>query len=147
MNQTPQSIPERIVALHGWYAQNVMPWPLTPEVERSWHEYFKQGFNGPQFAKVIRYLRSEIRAGRRNAGALALRNLLAFGPDGVLENFVKDLGLCSVKLAGKLAPSPESDPEPAPKAPAKEEPMTDLERAQVKADLEELKRKVRRGDL
>ena len=147
MNQTPpQSIPERIAALHAWYAQNVMPWPLTPEVERSWHEYFKQGFNGPQFAKVIRYLRSEIRAGRRNPGALALRNLLASGPDGVLENFVKDLGLCSVKLAGKLAPSPESAPE-AIQAPVREEPMTDLERAQVKADLEELKRKVRRGDL
>lgn len=122
-----KSANERINALHQWYHRNVMPWPLTFEVERRWLAFIKQGFNGHQLAAVIRYLRREISASRRNPGAIALTNLLEWGEDGVLTNFVKDLGLSQAQFRGRLEPAPETEgPRPAPPAADRTEPSAPL---------------------
>lgn len=71
--------------------------------ERLWYEFFHAGFNEADLQRVIRYLQREIRASRRNVGALKLSNLLQ--PD----RFEEDLQISRVRLD---APKP-CDPAPA----------------------------------
>lgn len=78
----------RIKALHQWYCETMgTPLPLNSGTEMLWAYWLKEGYNGPQLRKVIVYLRKEIRAQKRNPGALKLRNLLdpdLFGEDLLL---------------------------------------------------------------
>lgn len=115
MSQTtpqPKPMAERIAALHAWYAANVLPVRLTPEAERLWFDFFKQGFNGQDLALVIRYLRGQIRMGKRNEGALRLTNLLARSEEGSLVGFDETLALAKVWKSGgpaKLSALPETE--------------------------------------
>lgn len=75
--------------------------------ERLWFDLFQAGFNEADLQRVIRYLQKEIRAGRRNVGALKLSNLLQ--PD----RFEEDLQISRVQLLAPK-PVPPSPPPPTP---------------------------------
>ena len=75
--------------------------------ERLWYELLRAGSGLEDLRSVIAYLQREIRAQRRNVGALKLSNLLQ--PD----RFEEDLQISRVRLR---APSPL--PSPPPSAPA-----------------------------
>jgi hypothetical protein len=75
--------------------------------ERLWYELLRAGYSLEDLRSVIAYLQREIRAQRRNVGALKLSNLLQ------LDRFEEDLQISRVRLR---APSPP--PPPPPSAPA-----------------------------
>jgi hypothetical protein len=75
--------------------------------ERLWYELLRAGYGLEDLRTVIAYLQREIRAQRRNVGALKLSNLLQ--PD----RFEEDLQISRVRLR---APSPL--PSSPPSAPA-----------------------------
>jgi hypothetical protein len=75
--------------------------------ERLWYELLRAGYDLEDLRSVIAYLQREIRAQRRNVGALKLSNLLQ--PD----RFEEDLQISRVRLR---APSPL--PSPPSSAPA-----------------------------
>src|ERR1700758_4720555 len=60
--------------------------------ERLWYEFLRAGFNTQDLKTVIAYLQKEIRANRRNVGALKLSNLLQ------LDRFEEDLNISKVRL-------------------------------------------------
>jgi hypothetical protein len=105
---------DRAKALHNWFCgqMNVkIAWSM--EWLRRWTEWLAAGFNGPELRQVIQYLKREISMGKRNAGSLALVNLL--NP----ETFGKDLSLCQMVKSGALDPDRKlSAPPDAPARPA-----------------------------
>jgi hypothetical protein len=68
--------------------------------ERLWYEFLRAGFNTQDLKTVITYLQKEIRANRRNVGALKLSNLLQ------LDRFEEDLNISRVRL--RPVPPPAS---------------------------------------
>ncbi len=124
---------ERIQRLHDWYRRNVLDVPLSPEVERLWLLWLKQGFNGNDLRDVVLYLRRQISDQKRNAGSLKLSNLFRYDESGSFLSFAEDLALARGSRAlkgallepmtedegGRRAPSHASPPAPAP-APAPE---------------------------
>ena len=60
--------------------------------ERLWYEFLRAGFNAQDLKTVVAYLQKEIRANRRNVGALKLSNLLQ------LDRFEEDLNISKVRL-------------------------------------------------
>jgi hypothetical protein len=74
--------------------------------ERMWYELLRQGYGLEDLRAVLAYLQREIRAGRRNVGALKLSNLLQ--PD----RFEEDLQISRVRLRPppSLKPAPPSPP-------------------------------------
>ncbi len=82
--------------------------------ERLWYEFLRAGFSAQDLKSVVAYLQKEIRASRRNVGALKLSNLLQ------LDRFEEDLNISNVRL--RSAPptqSPRSSPsDPPPPTPA-----------------------------
>jgi len=60
--------------------------------ERLWYEFLRAGFSDDDLKTVVAYLQREIRASRRNVGALKLSNLLQ------LDRFEEDLNISKVKL-------------------------------------------------
>lgn len=77
--------------------------------ERLWYEFFHAGFDEADLQKVIRYLQREIRASRRNVGALKLSNLLQ------LDRFEEDLNISRVRLCAPQTSNPASSaPRPNP---------------------------------
>jgi hypothetical protein len=68
--------------------------------ERLWYEFLRAGFNTQDLKTVVAYLQKEIRANRRNVGALKLSNLLQ------LDRFEEDLNISKVRL--RSTPSPTS---------------------------------------
>jgi ABC-type sugar transport system permease subunit len=67
------------------------------------------GFNAADLRRVIAYLQKEIRAARRNIGALKLSNLLQ------LDRFEEDLNVSRMRLktpAQRPDPTPEATPLP-----------------------------------
>ena len=60
--------------------------------ERLWYEFLRAGFSDDDLKTVVAYLQKEIRASRRNVGALKLSNLLQ------LDRFEEDLNISKVKL-------------------------------------------------
>lgn len=74
--------------------------------ERAWYQLLRAGYTLEDLRQVVSYLQREIRAGRRNVGALKLSNLLQ------LDRFEEDLNISRVRLR---APSPSTaTPAPAP---------------------------------
>ena len=65
---------------------------LAFDRERMWYELLRLGYSLPDLRTVITYLQREIRAQRRNVGALKLSNLLQ--PD----RFEEDLQISRVRL-------------------------------------------------
>jgi hypothetical protein len=82
--------------------------------ERLWYEFLRAGFSAQDLKRVVIYLQKEIRASRRNVGALKLSNLLQ------LDRFEEDLNISKVRL--RTAPPPQSTPsipsDPLPPTPA-----------------------------
>ena len=75
--------------------------------ERMWYELLRAGYTLQDLRTVIVYLQREIRAQRRNVGALKLSNLLQ--PD----RFEEDLQISRVRLRPPLPPKPALPPQPA----------------------------------
>jgi hypothetical protein len=82
--------------------------------ERLWYEFLHAGFSAQDLKRVVAYLQKEIRASRRNVGALKLSNLLQ------LDRFEEDLNISNVRLRSAPPPqSPRSTPiDPPPPTPA-----------------------------
>lgn len=82
--------------------------------ERFWYEFLRAGFSAQDLKSVVAYLQKEIRANRRNVGALKLSNLLQ------LDRFEEDLNISNVRLRSAPAPqSTRSTPtDPPPPSPA-----------------------------
>ena len=82
--------------------------------ERLWYEFLRAGFSAQDLKRVVAYLQKEIRASRRNVGALKLSNLLQ------LDRFEEDLNISNVRLRSAPPPqSPRSTPtDPPPPTPA-----------------------------
>lgn len=74
--------------------------------ERRWYELLRAGYTLQDLQAVIIYLQREIRAQRRNVGALKLSNLLQ--PD----RFEEDLQISRVRLR---PPTPKPPPPPQPR--------------------------------
>ncbi len=83
--------------------------------ERMWYELLRTGYSLQDLRTVITYLQREIRAQRRNVGALKLSNLLQ--PD----RFEEDLQISRVRL--RVAPPPQPAPPPASALPAREQQL------------------------
>ena len=81
-----------------WTAQTLS---LRFDRERLWYEFLRAGFSAADLKRVVTYLQKEIRAERRNIGALKLSNLLQ------LDRFEEDLNISRVRL--KL-PAPHPNP-------------------------------------
>ena len=83
--------------------------------ERLWYEFLRAGFSTQDLKRVVAYLQKEIRASRRNVGALKLSNLLQ------LDRFEEDLNISKVRLRPS-APPPDSSrstpTDPPPPTPA-----------------------------
>jgi hypothetical protein len=67
--------------------------------ERMWYELLRLGYSLPDLRAVITYLQREIRAQRRNVGALKLSNLLQ--PD----RFEEDLNISRLRLSPQPPPA------------------------------------------
>ena len=82
--------------------------------ERLWYEFLRAGFSAQDLKSVVAYLQKEIRASRRNVGALKLSNLLQ------LDRFEEDLNISNVRLRSAPPPpqSPRSTPTDPPPTPA-----------------------------
>src|ERR1700732_2775353 len=81
--------------------------------ERLWYEFLRAGFSAHDLKSVIAYLQKEIRASRRNVGALKLSNLLQ------LDRFEEDLNISRVRLRGTppsqcFRSTPTDPPPPTP---------------------------------
>jgi len=120
---------ERIQQAHALYCrltgQRVS---LRFDRERLWYELFQAGFNEADLQNVIRYLQREIRAGRRNVGALKLSNLLQ------ADRFEEDLNISRVRLRAPPGPSPAAAPvPPGPPASAQEDQAARQRAAEILA--------------
>jgi hypothetical protein len=103
--------------------------------ERLWYEFLRSGFSTEDLKSVVAYLQKEIRASRRNVGALKLSNLLQ------LDRFEEDLNISKVRLRPS-APPPDSSrstpTDPPPPTPAQLQNL----RQQVKAAVARLRREL-----
>ena len=80
-------------AIHELYCQlTAQKLTLRFDRERLWHDFLRAGFSDDDLKTVVTYLQKEIRAGRRNVGALKLSNLLQ------LDRFEEDLNISKVRL-------------------------------------------------
>jgi hypothetical protein len=93
--------------------------------ERLWYEFLRAGFSAQDLKRVVAYLQKEIRASRRNVGALKLSNLLQ------LDRFEEDLNISNVRL--RSAPPPQ-----APRSTSTDPP------ASTPAELHDLRQEARR---
>jgi len=81
-----------------WTAQTLS---LRFDRERLWYEFLRAGFSAADLKRVVTYLQKEIRAERRNIGALKLSNLLQ------LDRFEEDLNISRARLK---PPAPHPKP-------------------------------------
>lgn len=111
--------------LHQLYCQRTAQnLTLRFDRERLWYEFQRAGFSAAELEQVIAYLQKEIRAQRRNIGALKLSNLLQ------LDRFEEDLNISRVLLKNS-APRPEPKPKP--------DPSTATDEAQTSRILQQLR--------
>ena len=80
---------------------------LAFDRERMWYELLRLGYSLQDLRAVITYLQREIRAQRRNVGALKLSNLLQ--PD----RFEEDLQISGARLRPHSPPKPPPPSRPA----------------------------------
>ncbi|RPH75785.1 hypothetical protein EHM76_00875 [bacterium] len=93
---------------------------LAFDRERLWFELLRAGYTLQDVRSVILYLQREIRAQRRNVGALKLSNLLQ------LDRFEEDLQISRVRLCPPTTPAP---PPPTPPALTPEQQQQGRQRA------------------
>ena len=108
--QDPTSSSLLIGQLHQLYCQLTgQTLRLRFDRERLWFDFLQAGFDQTDLKRVLSYLQTEIRAARRNVGALKLSNLLQ------LDRFEEDLHISRVRLAPRaprLAPPTQTPPQP-----------------------------------
>ena len=108
--QDPTSLSLAIDQLHQLYCQLTgQTLRLRFDRERLWFDFLQAGFNQTDLKRVISYLQTEIRATRRNVGALKLSNLLQ------LDRFEEDLHISRVRLTPpprRTAPLTQSSLQP-----------------------------------
>ena len=94
---SPSSVPINALTIgqaHQLYCQLTgQSLRLGFDRERMWYELLRLGYSLPDLRTVITYLQREIRAQRRNVGALNLSNLLQ--PD----RFEEDLNISRLRLS------------------------------------------------
>ncbi len=104
---TPKLTAHQITQAHALYCQLTgQTVSLGFDRQRMWYELLRLGHGPEQIRRVIVYLQREIRAQRRNVGALKLSNLLQ--PD----RFEEDLNISQVRLNSQPTPPP-GPPRPA----------------------------------
>jgi hypothetical protein len=92
--------PDAVEVLHAFYCRQLQETViLRDNWKRLWLEYLRAGFDLDQLTLVLKYLLREVRAGRRNPGALKLSNLLQ------VDRFEEDL------LLARLQRRPDKPPE------------------------------------
>ena len=103
-----------IRAVHELYCQLTgQKLTLRFDRERLWYEFLRAGFHADELKIVVSYLQKEIRATRRNVGALKLSNLLQ------PERFEEDLNISKVRLQNRSPSTPSRcAPDPPPPTPA-----------------------------
>src|SRR5580693_5357887 len=93
--------PAALRATHELYCQLTgQKLSLRFDRERLWYEFLRAGFSTEDLKRVVAYLQKEIRASRRNVGALKLSNLLQ------LDRFEEDLNISNVRLRSAPPPQP-----------------------------------------
>jgi hypothetical protein len=103
-----QITPATIAQAHQLYCQLTgQSLSLGFDRERMWFELLRAGHSLEDLRTVISYLQHEIRAQRRNVGALKLSNLLQ------LDRFEEDLQICRVRLRPSPMPKPAPPARPA----------------------------------
>ena len=108
MNPAPHVEATLIGQAHGLYCRLTgQQLSLRYDRERLWYEVLRAGHTLADIEHLIRYLQREIRATRRQIGALKLSNLLQ------LDRFEEDLGMSRLQLKPPPAPRPPP-PLPAP---------------------------------
>jgi len=108
-----QPLPLAVEAAHALYCELTgQQLSLRFDRIRLWSEFFQAGFTLQDLQWVLAYLQKEIRAGRRNIGALKLRNLLS--PD----RFEEDFHISRVRLR----PKAKTPPLPQPPSPVRPSP-------------------------
>jgi hypothetical protein len=99
-----------VLELHHLYCQlTAQKLSLRFDRERLWYEFLRAGFSAADLEQTFAYLQTEIRAQRRNIGALKLSNLLQ------LDRFEEDLNISRVRLRapGPKRPQPSQQPPPS----------------------------------
>lgn len=120
--------------LHRLYCQLTgQQLSLRFERQRLWFEFLRAGFDAEALQRVVRYLQKQIRAGRRNVGALKLSNLLQ------LDRFEEDLNLIHIRLQPPASP-PAKKTEPPPLSSAEEQRLRQEATAALRRFREELRR-------
>jgi len=105
MNLPPAS--HAIAQAHALYGQLTgQRVSLRFDRERAWFEFLQAGYSTDDLRRVVTYLQREIRAGRRNVGALKLSNLLQ------LDRFEEDWNISRVRLTPPQNPTPIPSPPP-----------------------------------
>lgn len=103
--------PVAVLELHQLYCQlTAQKLSLRFDRERLWYEFLRAGFSAADLEQTIAYLQREIRAQRRNIGALKLSNLLQ------LDRFEEDLNISRARLRAPAPKPPEPPQEPSPSA-------------------------------
>jgi hypothetical protein len=104
----PTDAAARIQAVHQLYTQLTgQSLSLRYDRERMWWNLLHAGYTPQDVRTVILYLQREIRAGRRNVGALKLSNLLQ------LDRFEEDLQIRRVRLTPPPRPRPQPPTPPS----------------------------------
>lgn len=131
----PKSWSGAVRELHGLYCQwTAQPLSLRFDRERLWYEFLRAGFSAADLKQVVSYLQKEIRAQRRNVGALKLSNLLQ------LDRFEEDLHLSRVRLKPPVQhPAPASPPLPSPA-------IDEARRTRLLEQLRTFRQQLRRGE-
>lgn len=120
--------------LHALYCQwTAQPLSLHFERERLWYEFLRAGFSAADLKQVVTYLQKEIRAQRRNIGALKLSNLLQ------LDRFEEDLHISRVRLK-----SPARRPDPPVPPPTPSPAVDDQRRTRLLDELRTFRQQLRR---
>jgi hypothetical protein len=130
LGQSTKSWSQSVRELHQlychWTAQTLS---LRFDRERLWYEFLRAGFSAADLKHVVTYLQKEIRATRRNIGALKLSNLLQ------LDRFEEDLNISRARLK-PLAPHPQ---------PALDPQIADHQRDKILNELRNFRQHLRRN--
>lgn len=109
MNPPPLVDAALIACAHALYCRLTgQSLPLRYDRERQWYELLRAGHTLADVEHVVRYLQREIRATRRNVGALKLSNLLQ--PD----RFEEDLAISRLRLRAPPMAPPSRKTQPPP---------------------------------
>jgi hypothetical protein len=132
----PESWSAAVRELHGLYCQwTAQALSLRFDRERLWYEFLRAGFRAADLKQVVSYLQKEIRAQRRNVGALKLSNLLQ------LDRFEEDLHISRVRLKPLV-----QRPEPAPPPPSPSPVIDEARRIRLLDELRTFRQQLRRGE-